>query len=350
MKIAVISSAAIKSGKEGYSGLERIAWEIANWLGKYHDVTFVGSIGSSQGNFNLVETISPGYTVPGYIEREGEHIIKAVNILKDENFDIVQVHQHKFYLETFWINSKVYEWHIHGWLPPFPPSKKIFCYARSKSHSEILKEKFMMDVDFMYNFVDVSEFPLVDKKEDYIVFFSRMSKEKGVHNFVELCKELKCRAIIAGEDSITKGIEPFYLIEVLKKINKANLEGSRIEYFGTVDEKTKVEILSRAKALVIPYERPYFEVFGIVIVESLACGTPVITYKGFGGPDEIITNEVGYLAKDFEDLKNFVRLVVNDEVKFDAKKCRERAMDFDIDKVMNDYLRKVEEKYGSLVL
>jgi len=341
MKFCIISTGAIESSKKGYKGIERIAWQIADWLGKRYDVTLVAAIGSEKGNFKLVETVVPGYTITGILDREEEHIIEAVKLLKNESFDIVQVHMNKFYLETFWINSKRYEWHIHGWLPPFPPNNNIVCYARSKTHAELLKGKFMSDVSYMYNFIDTQDFHLVKEKENYLLFFSRMNKEKGAHNFVKICKELKCRGIIAGEDFTIRGIEPNYLIELLKDIAKANLNGARIEYLGAVDEKTKIELLSRAKALVIPYEKPYFEVFGLMIVESLALGTPVLTLKGFGGPDEIITDRVGYLANDLNDLTNKCKEVLEDKVIFDASECRKRAENFDIEIIMNEYIKNI---------
>jgi glycosyltransferase involved in cell wall biosynthesis len=342
MRFCIISAAAIESGKSGYKGIERIAWQIADWLGrKGHDVTLVAPKGSEKGNFKLVETINAGYTIPGILEREQEHIIEAVKLLKNESFDVVQVHQHKFYLETFWINAKRYEWHIHGWLPSFPPNTNIICYARSKAHAELLKNKFMRDVNYMYNFIDTKDFPLVKEKEDYILFFSRMSKEKGAHNFVRICKELRCKGIVAGEDSEIRGIEPNYLIELLKEIVKANKEGASIEYLGSVSEEEKIKLLSKAKALVIPYEKPYFEVFGIMIVEALACGTPVLTLKGFGGPDEIITDKVGYLANDLSDLKEKVRQLINGEISFSSEECRKRAEDFDIEKVMSEYVKNI---------
>jgi glycosyltransferase involved in cell wall biosynthesis len=342
MKFCIISAAAIESGKSGYKGIERIAWQIADWLGrKGHDVTLVAAKGSEKGNFKLVETINAGYTIPGILEKEEEHIIEAVKLLKNESFDIVQVHQNKFYLETFWINANRYEWHIHGWLPPFPPSNNIVCYARSKNHAELLKGKFMREVNYMYNFIDTKDFQLVKEKEDYLLFFSRMSKEKGAHNFVKICRELKCKGIIAGEDSLTRGIEPSYLIELLKEIAKANKEGAEIEYLGAVSEEEKIKLLSRAKALVIPYEKPYFEVFGIMMIEALATGTPVITIKGFGGPDEIITDKVGYLANDLNDLKDKVRQLINGEISFSPDECRKRAEDFDIEKVMSEYVKNI---------
>jgi len=196
MKFCIISTAAVESSKKGYKGIERIAWQIADWLGKNgHDVTLVASKGSEKGNFKLVETVNPGYIVPGIIEKEEEHIVEAVKILKSESFDVVQVHQHRFYLETFWIGAKRYEWHIHSWLPPFPPAQNIVCYARSKSHSELLKSRFMREVNYMYNFIDINDYKLERKKEDYLLFFSRISKEKGAHNFVKICRELKCKGI-----------------------------------------------------------------------------------------------------------------------------------------------------------
>jgi glycosyltransferase involved in cell wall biosynthesis len=345
MKFCIISTCAVESSKAGYKGIERIAWQIADWLGKKgHDVTLVASKGSEKGNFRLVETLNPGYTVPGVLEMEEEHITEAVKKLKGESFDILQVHQHNFYLSTLWINAKRYEWHIHGWLPYFPPNKNIVCYARSKAHAELLKDRFMREVSYMYNFIDTKDFPLVKEKEDYLLFFSRLSKEKGAHNFLKLCKELNCKGIIAGEDSQLRGIEPSYLIELLKDIANYNSKGGKIEYLGAVDEKTKIELLSKAKALVIPYEKPYFEVFGIMIIEALAVGTPVLTLKGFGGPDEIITEDVGYLANDFNDLKEKAKQLLNGEISFSPEACRKRAEDFDIDKVMNDYLKSITTK------
>ena len=341
MKICIISSGLLTASPFGYKGVERIAWQMANWLGKRHyDVTLVACKGSLEGNFKLIETVPEGYNVPGLIDKDRLHIQEAVKKLQNEKFDLLINHQGRFFIENLWIGSDNYHWHVHGWLPNYPPTTKLKIFARSKAHMELLKQKFKIwEIDYCYNFIEINNYPLVRDKGDYILFFSRICREKGAHNFLEIAKKFPdYKFVIAGMDDLEKGTDANYLVYILKLCNKLK----NVEYLGTVTEKEKIELISKAKAVCVPWDKPYFEVFGLMIIESLACGTPFFGLKGFGGPDEIITPECGYLANNLTDLAGAIGRLINGSLEFKPEECRKRAEDFDINKIMAEYEEKIK--------
>ena len=82
---------------------------------------------------------------------------------------------------------------------------------------------------------------------------------------------------------------------------------ANVEYAGYVDAAQRLELLRKAKALIHPCR--YLEPFGMVLIEALACGTPVITCD-WGGPSEIVENGVtGYCCRDMEEFLHAVRHV-----------------------------------------
>jgi len=341
MNICVISSGLLTAGPFGYKGTERIAWELADWLGsKGHSVTLVAPKGSVKGNFELVETISEGFNIPDLgFDRDRLHIQEAIKLLASKSFDLVINHQGAFYIENVWIGAKEYHWWVHGWLPPYPHIHKVKIYARSKAHAELLKQKFEgWEVRYCYNWIDPEKYPFTREKEDYFLFFSRIAREKGVHNFIRLAKQFpEEKFVIAGMDDIAKGTDPYYLVYILKEC--CNLPN--VEYRGSVSESEKIELLKKAKALIVPLDMPYFEVFGLWVLESLCCGCPVITQAGFGGPDEIITPNCGYLAKNMNDMAEFLKSFLKGEIEFKPEDCRKRAEDFNKDKILEGYLEEV---------
>ena len=313
MKIAVVISPCVPARLDvGYGGLERVALMYAEMLAVDYDVTVFAAKGSKTENAKLVETVEPEFR-GAEIEREQYEMIKD----KLNDFDVVTFHYHSPPEQGIW--------EVHDLMPPRPINPPLKILARSKFHADFLTNHLGYVSDFCYNCIDMGEWDMAIDKDDFILFFSRITRGKGAITFAKWCKELKIRGIIAGTDDVYKGANPEELIEFYKSLS------SYTEFIGEVTHKEIARIMPFAKALVLPYDQRYFiPVFDLVIVEALACGTPVLTIKT-GATTEILgegKTRIGYTANTLDELKRAIKKLKR--LKFDYMACRRRAWDFDV--------------------
>lgn len=151
------------------------------------------------------------------------------------------------------------------------------------------------DVTVVANGVDMTALPFCAEPDEYVLFLGRLHPEKGPRIAIEVAKALHQPLVIAG--SI---VDP----EFFKQQIEPELDGSLVRYVGTVEGSAKVRLLQRAKGLLFPVL--WEETFGLVMVEAMACGTPVVALRK-GGVPEIITPGVnGFYAEHPADLPALV--------------------------------------------
>jgi glycosyltransferase involved in cell wall biosynthesis len=131
------------------------------------------------------------------------------------------------------------------------------------------------------NYFDPNDFPFSDKKEDYFLFVGRMISRKGLRVAVEACKHFDAKLIVAGQ-----GVKSYSPGEIVT--NEGTFTGN-IEYAGVVDAKKRGELMSKARAVLVPTQ--YIGPFEGVHVEAMLCGTPVIT-SDWGVFSETVTEGI----------------------------------------------------------
>jgi glycosyltransferase involved in cell wall biosynthesis len=139
------------------------------------------------------------------------------------------------------------------------------------------------------NAIDLSLYPAKPHKGDYLLFLGRMSPDKGCHRAIAVAMELELPLKIAGK-SRERG-ERQYFAEFVEP----HLGQHGIEYLGEVSHGHKVELLQDARATLFPIE--WEEPFGLVMIESMACGTPVIATR-YGAVPEVIEHGRGGIVVD----------------------------------------------------
>lgn len=171
------------------------------------------------------------------------------------------------------------------------------------------------------------QFQLIDDAP--LVFLGRLERCKGAHNAIKVAQLSKRRLIIAGNISELEEERNYFEQEI-----KKHIDGKEISYIGPVDNLMKQQILSNAFALLMPIE--WFEPFPVVLVESYACGTPVLAFYGGGMSEGVIDGVTGYMSESIEEMVYHVSQIS----KIDRKKCREIAENLYGDvKIANDYLK-----------
>jgi len=187
----------------------------------------------------------------------------------------------------------------------------------------------------IYHGVSANQFTFNEKPDDYFIYLGRVTKDKGVHLAIEASKKAGVKLVIAGRSFQQEG---YWHDEIEKHISD-----STVRYIGEQSLDDKIKWLQGAKALLFPTQ--WQEPFGMVMIEALSCGTPVIAWDNGSVPEVIKDGRTGYIVESIDDMVNAIENID----KIDRKKCRARAEDyFSIEKMifgyMNVYNRLIREK------
>ena len=191
-------------------------------------------------------------------------------------------------------------------------SKIKFCAISNDQHQSA-EENGIPIVDVVYNGIDVNKYTFRENPDDYFLFLGRINKEKGILDALNASKEANVKLIVAG--NIVGGDEwNYFLHEVQPLLNEEN-----INFVGQVDFNEKVRLLGGAKALLFPIDRR--EPFGLVMIEAMACGTPVVAYKRGSVPEVVVDKKTGFIVENREEMIEAMKNID----KINRKECRARV-------------------------
>jgi glycosyltransferase involved in cell wall biosynthesis len=184
----------------------------------------------------------------------------------------------------------------------------------------------MPHVDVVHHGIPVTDYAFSADKDDYVVFLGRMVPCKAPHLAIQAARRAGMRLKLAGE------IQPSF-IDYWERQVLPELDGDRVEYVGEADFALKNALLSKARALLFPIE--WEEPFGLVMIEAMACGTPVLAFSG-GAVSEVVHDGInGWICRDVEDLA--ARIPALD---VSAEYCREFVQQyFSVRRMANRYVR-----------
>ncbi|MHB1132247.1 MAG: glycosyltransferase family 4 protein [Chloroflexota bacterium] len=141
----------------------------------------------------------------------------------------------------------------------------------------------------IYHGIDVESFPFQAHKDDYLLYLGRMSPEKGPREAIEVAKRLGRKLIMAGK--VDNKDFDFFWSEIAPLI-----DGNLVEYRGEANADYKRELYRNARCLLFPIT--WNEPFGLVMTESMACGTPVVALRAGAAPEVIQDGLSGYIVDD----------------------------------------------------
>jgi len=139
------------------------------------------------------------------------------------------------------------------------------------------------------NPIDVAAWPLREHKDDYLLWIGRMTAEKGPHRAIAAARAAGVPLVLAGV--IQPGQQTFFDREVAP-----HLDGDRVRFVGEVGGAAKRSLFAGARALLMPIR--WEEPFGMVMVEALTCGTPVIAFPEGAARELVIDGQTGFLVDD----------------------------------------------------
>jgi len=176
----------------------------------------------------------------------------------------------------------------------------------------------------IYNGIDLDNFHFSNEHDDYLLFISRLHPEKGVAEAVQVARKAKEKLLIIGPpvtgEYWDKQIAPYL--------------NDRIQYLGYVPRNKLFKYYQRAKATLVPIQ--WEEPFGLIMTESMACGTPVIAFNRGSVPEVLVNGKTGFIIKK-NSIKDMVEAVKNIN-KINRADCREHVeKKFSIQTMVDQY-------------
>lgn len=225
---------------------------------------------------------------------------------------------------------------IHGWVD-IPEVRPVFTeFAEipivSISHAQRMIFPFANWMGTVHHGIPEELFRFQSASSHYLVFIGRICRDEGVEDAIHLAIRAKIPLKIIGR------VDPHdrtYVRDVLEPL----LHEELIEYLGEVSDPVKHEVLRHAQALVCSSIWP--EAFGVVVIEALACGTPVLGYNRGSLPELIDSGVTGYVCEDVEEMIAMVPHVA----RLHRHTCRSTfEKRFTVNRMATDYLNM----YGAL--
>lgn len=182
----------------------------------------------------------------------------------------------------------------------------------------------------VYNTVDFSKYNLTAsvERDGALMFLGRLEQIKGVHIAIQVAKAAKQQLWIAGNIPERHQDAEYFRSSIINEI-----DGHQIRYLGELNDIQKNYYLRRSKGLLFPIE--WEEPFGIVMIEAMACGTPVIGFKRGAVPEVIDEAETGFSVENISEMLQKVDQLET----IDRSNCRLKAQGrFDISTIAKQYL------------
>lgn len=338
MRIAQLAPLAEAVPPKLYGGTERVvSWLSEALVARGHQVT-VFATGDSTTAAELVPVLPKALRLGGPEDPLASHVLQ-MGIVRDraDDFDVIHSHVDLLGFLAFATARPPVLTTLHGRLdlPGLPAALAHFRRHPlvSISDAQRLPAPDAAWLATVYHGLPVDGIPVGPGRGDYFAWIGRMSPEKRPHAAIRLARRAGVRLLIAAK---IEAVDRVYFEQQVKPL----LHEPGIEYVGEVSEEQKMRLLGDARALLYPIFWP--EPFGLAMVESLACGTPVLTRRCGSTPEIVDDGVVGFIGDDDEDV---YRAIANVD-RIDRRACRRWVEQrFTADRMAGDY----ESLYADLV-
>jgi glycosyltransferase involved in cell wall biosynthesis len=166
-----------------------------------------------------------------------------------------------------------------------------------------------MNCHVIPNGVDVSSYPFSARGNGALLFIGRMEWVKGPDLAIQIARSLGLELVMAGpiveHEFFDRAVKPFL--------------GDRVRYVGVVDHQRKSELFGRAACVLLPFRGE--EPFGLVTVEAMACGAPVVALANGALPEIVENGLTGYIGDD----ENALPELVQEAMRLDRRTIREQV-------------------------
>jgi glycosyltransferase involved in cell wall biosynthesis len=334
MKIAQITSVYLSVPPKTHGGTERIVYNLCRQLTRRGHRVDLFAAGDSKVDCTVQSVLpvasldDPQSTV--YLEKEFE-ARNTYNLYRQaDRFDVIHAHWPSLApyfspatktptLMTYaYIEKEIHDYYRTHFSNCFP-----VCISRAQA--KMLGDQ---SLPVIYNGVEADEIPFNDAPEDFFLIAGRMTPGKGIAEAIRIAKRAGVRLLIVGR--VTRHL-PWSEGYFLQKV-KPHIDGEQIRHVESMPYAELMKWMGRARGFLFPLQ--WDEPFGMVVVESMAAGTPALAYPRGSMPELIKHGETGFLANDEDEMVQAIAAVQ----KLDRKRCRDwAAKKFSVERMVQGY-------------
>jgi glycosyltransferase involved in cell wall biosynthesis len=337
MRIAQVAPLYESVPPQLYGGTERVVSFLTESLVELgHDLTL----------FATADSVTPARLVPcapqalrldqKVFDPVAHHFVQLEKVFADaESFDLIHFHIDYLHFPLSRRHSTPHVTTVHGRLdiPDLLPLYTIFSDMPLISISDAQRAplNFARWQGTVYHGLPLDLFQYIERPGSYLAFLGRISPEKRLDRAIEIAKRSGRKLKVAAK---VDNADRKYMETVISPL----LDDRCVQFVGEINEKEKQEFLSNAYALLFPIDWP--EPFGLVVIEAMACGTPVIAYRNGSVPEIIDEGLTGFIVETEDEAVEAVARVPS----FDRRRCRQRFEErFSAARMAKDYLQIYED-------
>ena len=298
MRIAQVAPLYVATPPRSYGGTERVISGLTEELvSRGHEVTLFAT-GDSRSSAQLVAGVPKALGFAHLMEAGAAHVAMLAQVYaRASEFDVIHAHVDYLALPFAAASPTPTIITLHGALdlPGYAQALSAFPGLRyvSISDSQRAPVPGLNWVATVHHGIDVCSHPYTDEPGKYLLFVGRIAPEKGPDRAIAIAKRAGIPLKIAAK------VDPKDRRYFQREIRPL-LDDPLIEYLGPMDETHKRALMRDALALLLPIR--WTEPFGLVFIESLACGTPVLTCPMGAAPEILSEGITGYMRESDDEL------------------------------------------------
>jgi glycosyltransferase involved in cell wall biosynthesis len=305
MKIAQVAPLMESVPPRLYGGTERIVSYLTEELVRMgHEVTLFAS-GDSITSAQLVGCVPTAIRLDANIRDPIPYYMLMLDRVRDaaKDFDILHFHIDQFHFPLFksMANRTVTTLHGRQDIPDLKPLYLGFSNMPLVSISDAQREpvpKANFVATVLHGIPSDLFAPTFSPRDGYVAFLGRISPEKRPDRAIRIARTLGIPLKIAAK--VDRADEAYFREQI-----EPMLQAPGVEFIGEINEREKAKFLGEARALLFPVDWP--EPFGLVMIEAMACGTPVIAYACGSVPEVIEDGLTGFIVQSEDEAVEAVR-------------------------------------------
>lgn len=330
MKIAQVAPLWERVPPLTYGGIELVVSHLTDELVlRGHEVTLFAS-GDSQTLANLEAVYPRALRLDPNVKEYGVYEMLELSQVyqRSQEFDIIHSHVGISALSLASLVSTPTVHTLHGSFTK--DNTKAFRHHKKQPYISISDAQRQINLNYsgtVYNGIKPEDYPFKKQPQEpeYLAFLGRFSPEKGPQHAIAIAKQSGWRLKMAGK--IDPVDSKFFEQEIAPHI-----DGQQIEYLGEVNLAQKAELLGNAAITLFPIT--WQEPFGLVMIESMVTGTPVIAMNLGSVPEVIAHGETGFICQSYDQMAEMIPKAL----KINRYACRKHVENkFSVAQMVNGY-------------
>jgi len=311
LKIAQVANIWQSVPPKGYGGTERVIYELCQGLSKKgHQVTLFASGDSKiDGHLSFIfkeKLLDKNISWSHYLYPLLHFTFAYEEIKKTGDFDIIHGHyslaSDLISLSFAHLNELPTLFTAHCPLAidqKYNDRKKLFEYCNRVYYVSISNKQRTLPLKYIaniYHGINIQQSPFTDwPTDEYILWLGRIVPEKGIDYAINLATQLKKKLMVVGRvDRENEASYQYFQTKI-----KNQLDNPQITYFETVDTEKRNKLLLQSKCFLFPIQ--WEEPFGLVMIEAMACATPVVAFARGSVPEIVKDGETGFIVNPSDE-------------------------------------------------